>query len=216
METDKKIRSCIRSGKCCEKGGPSLHLEDKALLQGDILRPRDLLTLRAGELAYHPIEKKLIELPKEIIKIKSRDGSTACMFYDADRHACSIYEHRPLECRVFKCWDTKAIEEIFLKDTLSRLDLFPKDSSITELISAYDKTLPPGQLYSLFSEMASQDEAQQEAKLKVEEVVSTDDAFRKKVIETLGIDETELEFFFGRSLKALISNIQSIMDVNKS
>ena len=151
-----------------------------------------------------------------MIKIKSKDESNACIFYNADQHACSIYEHRPLECRVFKCWDTEAIEEIFFKNILSRSDLFPKDSTIIELISAYDKSLPPQQLYSLFSEIASQDEAQQEAKLKIEKVVSTDDAFREKVVEALGIDEAELEFFFGRSLRTLVSNIQSIMGVNKS
>ena len=216
MEPDKKIQSCMRSGKCCEKGGPSLHLEDKSILQEGILKPKDLFTLRAGELAYHPVENKVIELSDEIIKIKSKEGSTACIFYDADRHACSIYEHRPLECRAFKCWDTKAIEDIFFKNTLSRLDLFPEDSTVAELISAYDKSLPPRQLYGLFSEIASQDEAQQEARLKIEKVISTDDAFRKKVIEALGIDETELEFFFGRSLRTLVSNIQTVMEGNKS
>jgi len=215
MESDKKIQSCVRSGKCCEKGGPSLHLEDKSLLQEGILKPKDLFTLRAGELAYHPVKKKVVELSDEIIKIKSRNGSTACIFYDADRHACSIYEHRPLECRAFKCWDTKAIEGIFFKNILSRLDLFPKESTVAELILAYDKSLPPRQLYGLFSEIASQDEAQQEAKVKIEKVVSTDDAFREKVVEALGIDDAELEFFFGRSLRTLVSNIQDIMDGNR-
>jgi len=117
----KKIESCVRCGACCERGGPTLHSEDRTFLQKGVLRPTHLFTLRAGELAYHPLEERLIELSDEMIKIKGMDGSSACIFYDAEQHGCAIYEDRPLECRALKCWDTRDVEGLFMQDLLSRL-----------------------------------------------------------------------------------------------
>ena len=211
MESEKKIESCIRCGECCEKGGPALHSEDRIFLQKGTLRPIHLFTLRAGELAYHPLEERLIELSDEMIKIKGRDGSSACTFYDAQQKACSIYEDRPLECRVLKCWDTGEVEGLFMKDLLSRLDLCPKGSVVAEMISAYERSFSPSRVYGFLSEAASTEGAQ-ETRPEIEQVVSTDDAFRQKVAKTLGLKEEELEFFFGRPVKALVANIQTLMD----
>jgi len=211
MESEKKIESCIRCGECCEKGGPALHSEDRILLQKGTLRPIHLFTLRAGELAYHPLEERLIELSDEMIKIKGKDGSCACTFYDAQQKACSIYEDRPLECRVLKCWDTEEVEGLFMKDLLSRLDLCPKGSVVEEMISAYERSFSPSRVYGLLSEAASTEGAQ-ETGPEVEQMVSTDEAFRQKVVETLGLKEEELEFFFGRPVKALVADIRILMD----
>ncbi len=211
MESDKKIESCIRCGTCCEKGGPTLHSEDRIFLQKGTLRPIHLFTLRAGELAYHPLEERLIELSDEMIKIKSTDGSSACTFYDADHQTCAIYESRPLECRALKCWDTAEVEGLFMQDLLSRLDLCPKGSAVADLISAYERSFPPGRLYGLFSEASAQKEPQQ-TDPEIEQMVSTDDAFRQKVVEAMGLKEDELEFFFGRPVKALIAGIHTLMD----
>ncbi|MBW2080444.1 MAG: YkgJ family cysteine cluster protein [Deltaproteobacteria bacterium] len=211
MESEKKIESCIRCGECCEKGGPALHSEDRIFLQKGTLRPIHLFTLRAGELAYHPLEERLIELSDEMIKIKGKDGSSACTFYDAQQKACSIYEDRPLECRVLKCWDTEEVEGLFMKDLLSRLDLCPKGSVVAEMISAYERSFSPSRVYGLLSEAASTEGAQ-ETGPEIEQMVSTDEAFRQKVVETLGLKEKELEFFFGRPFKSLVANIQTLMD----
>ncbi|PXF59671.1 MAG: hypothetical protein C4B58_02275 [Deltaproteobacteria bacterium] len=211
MESEKKIESCIRCGTCCEKGGPTLHSEDRIFLQKGVLRPTYLFTLRAGELAYHPLEERLIELSDEMIKIKGKDGSSACTFYDAKQKACSIYKDRPLECRVLKCWDTAEVEGLFMQDLLSRLDLCPTGSAVADLISAYERRFPPGRLYGLLSEAGSQEGVQQTGP-EIEQMVSTDDAFRQKVVEALGLKEDELEFFFGRPIKALVVDIQILME----
>jgi Fe-S-cluster containining protein len=211
MKSEKKIESCIRCGECCEKGGPTLHSEDRIFLQKGVLRPTHLFTLRAGELAYHPLEERLIELSDEVIKIKGMDGSSACTFYNAEQKACSIYEDRPLECRVLKCWDTAEVEGLFMQDLLSRLDLCPKGSVVAEMISAYERSFPPGRLYGLLSEAGSQEGTQQSSP-EIEQMVSTDEVFRQKVIEALGLEEEGLEFFFGRPVKALIAGIRTLMD----
>jgi Fe-S-cluster containining protein len=207
----KKIESCIRCGTCCEKGGPTLHSEDRIFLQKGILRPINLFTLRAGELAYHPLEERLIELSDEVIKIKGEDGSSACIFYEAEQHGCAIYEDRPLECRVLKCWDTRDVERLFMQDLLSRLDLCPKGSVIAEMISAYERSFPPGRIYGLISEAGLQRVAQQ-TNPEIEKMVSTDEAFRQKVVEAMRLGEDELEFFFGRPVKSLIESIRTLVD----
>jgi Fe-S-cluster containining protein len=211
MESGKKIESCIRCGECCEKGGPTLHSEDRIFLQKGTLRPTHLFTLRAGELAYHPLDQRLIELSDDMIKIKGKDGSSICTFYDVEQKACSIYEDRPLECRVLKCWDTAEVEVLFMKDILSRLDLCPQESVVAEMISAYERSFSPSRLYGLLSEADSKEGAQQTGP-EIEQMVSTDEVFRQKVVETLGLKEDELEFFFGRPIKALVANIQTLMD----
>ena len=215
MESEKKIESCIRCGTCCENGGPTLHSEDRIFLQKGVLRPAHLFTLRAGELAYHPLEERLIELSDEMIKIKGKDdGSGACIFYDAKQHGCAIYEDRPLECRALKCWDTRDIEGLFMQDLLSRFDLCPEGSAIAELIPAYERSFPPGRIYGLLSKAGPREGAQQ-AGPEIEQMVSTDEAFRQKVIETLGPGEDELEFFFGRPVRSLIEGIRTLMNTNK-
>jgi len=210
MESKKKIRSCIRCGTCCEKGGPALHYEDKIFLQNGTLRPIHLFTLRAGELAFNPLEERLVELSYDMIKVKNKDGSSICTFYDADQHACRIYESRPLECRVLKCWDTNDLEDLFMKDLLSRLDLCPKDSAVAGLISAYERSFPPGRIYGLLSEAGSQKRTQQ-SNPEIDRMISTDEAFRQKVVEALGLKEDELMFFFGRPVKSIIADIQILM-----
>mgnify|MGYP001024619970 CR=1 FL=1 len=211
MESEKKIESCVRCGTCCEKGGPTLHSEDRIFLQKGVLRPTHLFTMRAGELAYHPLEERLIELSDEMIKIKGKDGSIACTFYDADHQTCAIYEDRPLECRVLKCWNTAEVEGLFMKDLLSRLDLCPKGSAVADLISAYERSFPPGRVYGLLSEAGLQEGTQQSSP-EIEQMVSTDEVFRQKVVETLGLKEDELEFFFGRPVKSLVAGIHTLMD----
>ena len=211
MESEKKIESCIRCGTCCEKGGPTLHSEDRIFLQKGVLRPIHLFTLRAGELVYHPLKEKLIELSDEMIKIKGKDGTSVCTFYDADHQACAIYETRPLECRALKCWNTAEVEGLFMQDLLSRLDLCPKGSAIADMISAYERSFPPSRVYGLLSEAGLQEGIQQ-TEPEIEQMVSTDEAFRQKVVETLGLKEDELEFFFGRPVKVLVANIQTLMD----
>jgi len=216
LESGKKIESCIRCGTCCEKGGPTLHSEDRIFLQKGVLRPTHLFTLRAGELAYHPLEERLIELSDEMIKIKGKDDrSGACIFYDAEQHGCVIYEDRPLECSALKCWDTRDVEGLFMQDLLSRLDLCPKGSAIAKLISAYERSFPPERLYGLFSEAGSQRGTQQSGP-EIEQMVSTDEAFRQKVVEALGLGEDELEFFFGRPVKSLVAGIRTLMNTNNT
>ncbi|MCK4603120.1 MAG: hypothetical protein KAU41_00295, partial [Deltaproteobacteria bacterium] len=52
----------------------------------------------------------------------------------------------------------------------------------------------------------------QQSSPEIKQMVSTDEAFRQKVVEALGLKEDELEFFFGRPVKSLIAGIHTLMD----
>jgi Fe-S-cluster containining protein len=47
---------CRRCGTCCEKGGPSLHREDRPLVDNGQIPVRHLFTIRRGELAQDNIK----------------------------------------------------------------------------------------------------------------------------------------------------------------
>ena len=119
----KNQAGCLRCGTCCTKGGPALHKEDKdILLDGHIGRER-LVTIRKGELAFSPLSGKLEPLQKELVKIAGKGNGWSCCFYDTEKASCSIYSHRPLECRILKCWDTEQLLSVVGKDTLARADI---------------------------------------------------------------------------------------------
>ncbi|HID97917.1 MAG TPA: YkgJ family cysteine cluster protein [Thermodesulfobacteriaceae bacterium] len=189
---------CIRCGTCCKKGGPVLHTQDRDLIQSGILRPEHLMTLRQGELAYHPVEDKVIALTVEMIKISSVPGTSTCIFYDEDNQACTIYENRPVECRALKCWDTSDIDAILQKHLLVRTDLCPETSLAGRLISGYEKKFPAGDFYHMMQDTKPGKDSDELLSL-----ISTDSAFRSEITEKLKIQEKDLKFFFGRSLEEL-------------
>ena len=117
------ITKCIRCGTCCEKGGPSLHLADKKLIENGTILLKCLYTIRKGELSYDNIKGYLVPAATDIIKIKGQKGSWTCFFYNPSENSCQIYASRPLECRVLKCWDTREIKKIYSQNRLTRQDL---------------------------------------------------------------------------------------------
>jgi Fe-S-cluster containining protein len=194
---------CNRCGACCIKGGPALHKEDISLLFSKSLSPVVLVTIRKGEPVYHPTENRLVELPMDIIKIKSKPSKATCLFFNEVEMACSIYQERPLECRAFKCWDTQEAEGLFLTDILAREDIFPPNSALLELIHAYDQRFPPKEIFSMIFEAKDLLNGAKETLAALEEIAKKDNIFRKRVKDTFGIHDESLGFFLGRSVAEL-------------
>ena len=123
----KPIDACIRCGTCCTKGGPGFHHADKALIEKGVIHSRYLYTIRKGELAYDNVMQCLAPVADDVIKLKGRDESWICIYYDEDQKACEIYDSRPLECRALQCWDTQPLEAIYDKNRLTRKDLVSRN-----------------------------------------------------------------------------------------
>ena len=88
---------CIRCGTCCEKGGPAFHQEDRCLIEKGQIPSRYLFTIRKGEFAYDNVKERLVPVESDIIKIKGKEDTWTCIFFDEENKQCSIYHDRPLD-----------------------------------------------------------------------------------------------------------------------
>jgi Fe-S-cluster containining protein len=208
METDNTITSCQRCGTCCKKGGPALHVQDRSLVAEGVLAPANLITVRAGELAYHPGSMGLTELPEEMIKVRGKGGSWECVLFEPDPPACSIHDRRPIECQALKCWDTAEVESLFLRDLLARQDLCPEGSAAAELIGLHEETFPVRLLHGLLASIRAGGGVDRDRR-ELDRLILADEAFRRQTVEVLGLGEAELEFFFGRRLRVVVSALEA-------
>lgn len=184
-------------GTCCRKGGPAFHLEDKPLIDDGLISARHLITIRKGETARDDVQGGLIHLPDDLIKIKGKKGSWECRFLDG-QHRCTIYEHRPVECRVLKCWDTIEIERIYSHDRLTRRDLLGKVEGLWELIETHQAKCD----YEIIRQLAVQlkSDPNGAARKKLNEIIAYDRHIRALVFSEHKIDKALEDFLFGAPL----------------
>jgi Fe-S-cluster containining protein len=196
--TKSRIPGCIRCGTCCIKGGPSFHHEDKLLIEKGIISSKYLYTIRAGELAYDNIKGKLIPASSDIIKLKGRQNSWTCIFFDQEIKGCMIYENRPVECRALKCWDTSEIEKIYSKNRLTRKDLISKVKGLWGLVEDHQSRCSYEKIRRLVALLNSdQTDGASEGIL---EIIQYDIHLRPLVVKRGGMGADMLDFLFGRPL----------------
>jgi Fe-S-cluster containining protein len=195
---DNKQSSCIRCGVCCEKGGPSFHHEDKYLIEKGIILSKYLYTIRKGELAFDNIKGGLLTVTSDIIKIKGRKGSWMCIFFDEKEKSCGIYENRPVECRVLKCWDTEKIERIYSKNRLSRRDLISEIKWLWDLIEDHQTVCSYEKIKGFVDELNS--DKRDKAHEDILNIIHYDKHIRSLLVEKGKVDADMMDFLFGRPL----------------
>jgi Fe-S-cluster containining protein len=200
----KFIGACRSCGKCCRRGGPSFHNADKGLIEKGIIHSRFLYTIRKGELAYDNVRGCLQAVDSDIIKIKGKEGSWTCRFFNSSQKACRIYEHRPLECRALKCWDTSEIESIYAENRLSRKDLIAKIKGLWALIEDHQTRCDYETIRQLVTAIHRHEK--EAARCMLIEIIRYDTEMRKLVVSTGGLDTEMLDFLFGRPLLKTIEN----------
>ncbi len=124
---------CRRCGTCCQKGGPAFHLADRELIESARIPPRLLFTIRAGEPVRDNVADRVQIADSDIIKLRGTDGTPTCVCHDPVA-GCTIYAHRPVECRALDCQDTVAIAEMYQRDRLTRKALFQSVPDLWRLI----------------------------------------------------------------------------------
>ena len=203
MERVKKTQECERCGTCCEKGGPSFHLADKTLIEKGAIHTRDLYTIRKGEKVRDNVFNGLIRADSDIIKIKGKDGAWVCCFYNSENKACTIYEKRPLECRVLRCWNTKDIEALYNKERLKREDLLREVEGLWSLIEDHEQRCSYEKMTRVMKDIEGN--FQRTAVASVMEMVRYDLEIRKLVVEKGNMEADMTDFLFGRPLAETIS-----------
>ncbi len=200
-DTEQKI--CGRCGTCCIKGGPSLHLEDKELVQTGKIPLSKLVTLRKGEMASDNVSGGIKPLGAELIKIKGRGGSWACRFFDPGAKGCTIYENRPVECAAMQCWDTTGIAAIYDKDRITRKDLIGTVEGLWELVEDHEERCSWDEINRLAEEAVGNDDPRM---TKIMEMINYDHSLRNVIVEK-GMDKGMLEFLLGRPLASAVESL---------
>lgn len=193
-----KMNKCIRCGTCCKKGGPSFHLEDKNLIEKGIIPSKYIYTIRKGERSYDNIKGCFFPAPSDILKIKGQKGSWTCVFLDETNNNCTIYEDRPMECKVLKCWDTREIEKIYSKNRLTRQDLISSIERLWELIVDHQERCSYD-LLKFFIDSLNTDKKDESLK-GILEIIKYDMNIRELVVQKAGLQSDLTEFLFGRPI----------------
>ncbi|MCL6449619.1 MAG: YkgJ family cysteine cluster protein [Armatimonadetes bacterium] len=207
--TNKNRDQCLRCGTCCLKGGPVLHHEDKWLLREGRIGYQNLITIRKGERAYDSINDILKPVERELVKVRGTGKEWSCCFYDRKNSACTIYEHRFLECRLLKCWDPSALAEVAGKNTITREDIINAHDPIREVIAMHEQACPYEEVEKLVAGL-SRERERAESLVRLNTLVRRDLAIRTYAISELGLREEFELFIFGRPLFKVLGFLEDI------
>ncbi len=195
---------CDCCGICCTKGGPALHYDDSALLQDNFLTAEYLITIRKGEPVLSLSTGNPEPTQSEIVKIKGRGAEWTCLFFQEKGAKCTIYEHRPLECSLLKCWETADLENVSGRNLLSRYDIIPPHDPIIPFIKAIDEKCSLENLAQHLSAL-NRENSRQQAVNELTSLVNTDLAIRSQAIAELHFSLDLELFFFGRPLFKILN-----------
>ena len=198
---------CNQCGKCCEKGGPAFHLEDRPLIDSGAIQTTDIYTVREGEPVYDNIQDKFIFSKTDILKVKWKEKPFsnilfACLFYDFKKKVCGIYEKRPIECRVLSCRDVTKITEIYDRDRLTRKDLLENVTGLWEIVDDHQKRCSYNRLKIFINVL--DDGENPDAMNGILDIISYDENLRLALSEKSGVDFQMMDFLFGRPVSKAI------------
>ena len=194
--------TCQRCGTCCRKGGPTLHAEERELVEQGVIPLADLFTIRQGEMAFDNVRDQLVPVNRDHIKIRGRADTWTCRYFDDEQKGCTIYDQRPLECRILKCWDTHEIERIYGRDLLSRSDLLGGIDGLWDLVSDHQNRCNYGNARELIRRLDADKHGR--ARQELLEMVQYDIEIRRLVTRSGSVGDGILDFILGRPMSGLL------------
>lgn len=186
--------SCQRCGTCCRKGGPALHADDSGLLAH--IPMSDLLCLRKGEPVFDPRADSLLPLQSEVLKIRGKGSGWECVYFEPRDNSCSVYGHRPLECRSLSCSDTCDIFEVMGRPLLTREDVVSRESALWACIEEHERSFSVDRALQL----ARQHSAAHTILEELDDMIRRELAFRRVLAERVQAEDVALWAYLGRPL----------------
>ena len=190
-----KRTDCIRCGKCCTGSSPSLLKEDLALFVSGVLSYSNTVTVREGELVRSNSDGQIYESFMELIKIRCKDQSSVCVFYNDD--GCDIYENRPSQCRQYECWRPLDLYGGLERDALVRKELFNSVEILLEIIGRHEEKCSYKRLSGAFDRLAGGDE---NAVDDIMDMLQYDTYLRPFIQEKFNLPVDALDLILGRPL----------------
>lgn len=192
--------SCIRCGKCCSESSPSLLKEDMALFISGVLSYDNTYTIRDGERVKSKGDGNIYESFIELIKISDKDGTQVCVFYK-DKEGCSIYENRPLQCRMYRCWVPENLMNGLEESALKRSDIFGSIDFLMEVIERHEEKCSYKKLSDAFDRLAGGSE---DAVEDIMDMLQYDTYIRPFLVERFNIPKNAMNLILGRPLAETI------------
>jgi Fe-S-cluster containining protein len=189
---------CKRCGTCCRKGGPALHGEDRRLVEDGTIPLKHLYTIREGEPARDNVRNTLEPVNGDVIKIRARGSGWTCLYLDEGSNSCTIYDHRPAECRALTCWDTARIEALYARDRLNRCELLGAAEGIREVVEIHQQRCDYHHLAGLAASFRSHPNTRTAEPIL--EMVRYDYHLRERFCLRSQTEPAILDFLFGRAL----------------
>ena len=199
---------CRRCGSCCRRGGPALHHQDRSLVDEGRIPADRLYTIRPGERVRDNVRAdRLMAASQDIVKIRSRPGGRACIYLDGRANACTIYDHRPLECRVLDCRDTTAIEAVYRIQRLSRQDLLGDVAGLWDLVIEHEQRCSAARIVTLADDWRRDPGGRLSSEQQLLEMVGYDRTLRQLLVEKGRMAAGLLDFVFGRPLTVVLRSL---------
>jgi Fe-S-cluster containining protein len=195
--------TCTRCGTCCTKGGPSLHIEDKALIADGVIQAKYLYTIREGEPSFDNVKGQIQPAETDIIRVKAKINSTTCTFYNEPSSGCRIYDRRPKECRALNCFDVKEILDIYSKDRLTRKDLLEQAEGLWDLIQDHQQRCAYRKIRVIVQFIDPESVGGRDEKALLE-LIKYDASVRSLIVEKSSMDPEMLDFLLGHPLTETI------------
>ncbi len=192
---------CIRCGECCLRSSPSLQITDAPLVYEGVIKRSDLYSVRVGELVWDNIRDELKVTDTELIKVREKGSGEGCVFYDDAEKACTIYGHRPAQCKALACWDESEFMRVYAKPKAGRKEII-HDHTLFRLIDEHEKRCAYAQLDKCVKKIESDGEKAVE---NILQILKFDHDIRCLIPEKLGVDSDEIDLILGRSLTKTIA-----------
>lgn len=187
---------CIKCGNCCTGGTPVLLKEDLPLFMSGALSYDSVYAVREGEIVRAYGRGEPYESSRELIKLREKEGAAECVFFKGDA-GCGIYENRPAQCRIYKCW---ALDENLTgleEKRLTRKELLNSIETILQVIERHEEKCSYRRLSGAVERLAKGGD---DAVEDIVEILQYDTYARPFLEEKFNIPSGAMDLILGRPL----------------